>query len=94
MPEVTVHGMLHSDGSLQIELPVALPPGKVRVRIETLAPKSKRDAMEVLNEIWAERKRLGMQGRTREEIDADIDAMREEWEERQRELDAARLGRE
>ncbi len=50
--------------------------------------------MEVLQEIWAERKRLGMQGRTKEEIDADIDAMREEWEERQRELDAARLGRE
>ena len=94
MQEITVHGMLNSDGTLQIDEPVALPPGKVRVTIEELTPKPKRDPMEVLQEIWAERKRLGMKGRTKEEIDADIDAMREEWEERQRELDAARLGRE
>ncbi len=93
MQEITVHGMLASDGTLQIDEPVSLPPGEVRVTIELVAKKPAPDFMAVLEKIWAERNALGMPGRTKDEIDADIEAMREEWEERQRELDAARIGR-
>jgi hypothetical protein len=94
MTEVVVHGTLSPDGTLEIDQPVALPPGDVRVTIETLTSKPRRDVMEVLAEIWAERKKLGMQGRSKEQIDADIDAMRNEWEDRQRELDSAHHAQE
>ena len=94
MSEVVVHGTLTPDGRLEIDQPVALPAGDVRVTIEALTPKPRRNPMEVLEEIWAERKKLGMQGRSKEQIDADIDAMRNEWEDRQRELDSARRAQE
>ena len=94
MTEVVVHGMLTPEGRLEVEQPVSLPPGEVRVTIEALTPKSRRNPMEVLQEIWAERKKFGMQGRTAQQVDADINAMRDEWEERQRELDSARRAQE
>jgi hypothetical protein len=94
MTEITVHGVLHSDGTLEIDQPVGLPPGEVRVTIESMPQDPKPDFMAVLEEIWAERKQLGMKGRSKEEIDADIDAMREEWDERERELDACRRASE
>jgi hypothetical protein len=90
MTEVVVHGTLMPDGRLEVDQPVALPPGEVRVTIEALTPKPKRDVMEVLEEIWAVRKEKGLQGRSAEQVDADINAMRDEWEDRQRELDSAR----
>ncbi len=90
MTEVVVHGTLTPDGRLVVDQRVALPPGEVRVTIAELTPKPRRDVMEVLEEIRAERKRFGMQGRSKEQIDADIDEMRNEWEDRQRELDLAR----
>jgi hypothetical protein len=90
MTEVVVHGTLTPDGRLEIDQPVALPPGDVRVTIEALTSRPRRDVMEILEEIWAVRKEKGLQGRTAEEVDADINSMREEWEERQGELDAAR----
>ncbi len=90
MTEVVVYGVLMPDGRLEVDQPVALPPGEVRVTIEALTPKPKRDVMEVLEEIWAVRKEMGLQGRSAEQVDADINAMRDEWEDRQRELDSAR----
>ncbi len=90
MTEVVVHGTLTPDGRLEIDQPVALPPGEVRVIVQTLSAQPKKDVMEVLNRIWAERKEKGLQGRTAEQVDADINAMREEWEDRRRELVSAR----
>jgi hypothetical protein len=90
MTGVVVHGTLTPDGRLEIDQPVALPPGDVRVTIEALTVKPRRDVMEVLEEIWAVRKEKGLQGRTAGQVDADINSMRDEWEDRQRELDSAR----
>ena len=94
MTEVVVHGTLTPDGKLEVDQPVALPAGEVRVTIEALTSQTRRNAMEVLGEIWADRKKLGMAGRSKEQIDADIHAMRNEWEDRQRELDSARHAQE
>ena len=94
MTAVTMHGTLTPDGRLEIDQPVALPPGEVRVTIEALTSRPKRDVMEVLEEIWAVRKEKGLQGRSAEQVDADINAMRDEWEDRQRELDSARPAQE
>jgi hypothetical protein len=87
--EVVVQGMLKPDGTLELSQPVNLPPGKVRVIIQAMTHASE-DVLTVLEEIWAERKATGMQGRSREQVDADIQSMRDEWEENQRNLEKAR----
>ena len=89
MAEIVVQGVLEPDGTLELNQPVNLPPGEVRVIVQSMTHASE-NVLTVLERIWAERKAKGMQGRSREQIDADIQAMRDEWEERQRELDSAR----
>ena len=46
--------------------------------------------MKVLEEIWAEREARGMVGRSKEEIDAEIDAMRNEDEKQMKEIEEIR----
>lgn len=86
---VTVEGTLKPDGTLELDEKPNLPPGRVRVMVQPareLPPSP--GWWEVLQQIWKEQAANGHRGRTREEIDADLDALREEWEERLRELDA------
>jgi hypothetical protein len=87
--EVVVQGTLKADGTLQLSQPVNLPPGQVRVIVQTMpvAPHGPANPMAVLQRIWAERKALGIPGRTAPQIDADIQSLRDEWEDHQRELD-------
>ena len=98
--QVVVQGTVKPDGTLEVRDPIALPPGEVQVIVQTMpTPMPRKDnALAVLERIWAEREALGMQGRTREQIDADIQSMRDEWEQRQQELariqDGARRPRE
>jgi hypothetical protein len=88
---VTLDGMLRPDGTLELDQRVPLPAGPVRVTIEVVdTTTTKRDPLEVLQEIWAERQTLGLPARTREEIDAELKAMRDEWEQRQQALDQVR----
>lgn len=94
MAEVIVQGTLKPDGTLELSQPVNLPPGAVRVIVQPVEPAAKRDVMGVLERIWAERREKGMRGRTAEQIDADIRAMRDEWEDRQAELDRGRAVKE
>ena len=86
---VVVRGTMKPDGTLELEAPVALPPGPVQVTIQALpAPLSAGPGWwDVLQQIWREQAERGYQGRTREEIDADVQAMRDEWEERQQEIE-------
>ena len=81
--------MLKPDGTLELSQPINLPPGEVRVIVQAMTHTSE-NALTVLERIWAQRKAKGMQGRSAEQIDADIRSMRDEWEERQRELENAR----
>ncbi len=91
---VVIHGIVRPDGSLELDQPVALPPGEVEITVQPVAalpqPKKKKDVLAVLERIWAEREALGLRGRTKEQIDADIQAMRDEWDERQAELERIR----
>jgi hypothetical protein len=85
---VVIGGTLRPDGTLELDARPSLPPGRVRVTVESQSQSpAKRSLMSVLEEIWAERKALNMPGRTKDEIDAEIKAMRDEWEERQQALD-------
>jgi hypothetical protein len=79
---VVLRGTLKPDGTLELAGPVGLPPGPVEVRV-TPAPAERpagESVWEVLDRIHAEQRARGFVGRTREEIDAEINAMRDEWE--------------
>ena len=79
MPQVEVQGVLQADGTLVLDERPNLPAGRVTVLVRPLEPAPpKRDPWSALEEIWAERKALGLQPRTVEEIDAEINAMRDE----------------
>ena len=81
--QVIVQGMVRADGTLEVNQPVALPPGHVQVIVQAAAIPStvKDDPCLVVQRIGAQRRALGMQGRTKEQIDADIRSMRNEWEQ-------------
>lgn len=60
----------------------------MQVTVEAASPASQREStQQVLRDIAARRQALGLKGRTKEEIDAEIDAMRNEDEQRMREIE-------
>ena len=77
-----VTGMLKPDGSLEVAEKFGLPPGRVRVTVETLdePAATEEDWFEYLQRARAERESAGATFRTKEEIDAEIDIMRDEWD--------------
>jgi len=77
-----VTGMLKPDGSLEVAEKLALPPGRVRVTVEALdePDSSGGDWFEYLQRAGAERESTGAVFRSKEEIDAEINAMRDEWD--------------
>jgi len=86
--QVIVHGWISQDGSLEVEEKLNLPPGPVDVTVQAAAARpSRRDTFEVLQEIWHERAALGLKGRSAEEIDAEINALRNDSEEEIREVE-------
>jgi hypothetical protein len=83
---------LKPDSTLELDEKPNLPPGRVRVTLEpaTAAAPSGPGWWQVLQQIWKEQAASGFQGRSRETIDADLDALRDEWEQRLAELEAIR----
>lgn len=86
LTQVVVEGTLNPDGSLEVAEKLGLPPGRVRVTVEVLdepaSASAGEDWFEYLQRARAEREAAGVRFRTREEIDAEIDAMRDEWDRR------------
>src|SRR5258707_13986096 len=89
LTEVIVEGTLKPDGTLELDEKPNLAPGRVQVVIQTASPPrpTAQGWWDVLQQIWAEQAATGHRGRTREEIDAEINALRDEWEERIAELE-------
>ncbi len=82
---VVVQGLLDPAGRLNISGPIQLPPGAVEVTIKRVP--EKRDTWDVLEEIWKASRDRGAVPRSAEEIDAEIDALRNESEEEARALE-------
>lgn len=76
-----VEGLLRPDGTLELARRSTLPPGRVRVTMEQIQASAKQDVWTVLEWIWQERQTLGMRGRTRAQIDAQIRVGRDEWDD-------------
>jgi hypothetical protein len=77
-----LHGQIRPDGTVQVEEKVNLPPGPVSVTVQAMTAATRKPTLQVLEEIWANRTAQGLVGRSAEEIDADINAMRNEDEGR------------
>jgi hypothetical protein len=82
---VELLGNLRADGTLVLDTNPNLPPGRVRVRIQQAEEGI--DVIEVLRRIRADQAARGHIPRSREEVDADIAAMRQEDEERMQEIE-------
>jgi len=77
-----IHGQIRPDGTLQVEEKVNLPPGPVSITVQAMTAATRKPPLQVLEEIWANRTAQGLVERNAEEIDAKINAMRNEDEER------------
>ena len=79
---VVVEGTLKPDGSLEVAEKFGLPPGRVRVTVEVLdeSTSSGEDWFDFLQRARRERESAAAEFRTREEIDAQINAMRDDWD--------------
>ena len=88
MEPVTVElkGTLQPDGSLLLDHKPNLPPGRVRVILQREATTVQR-FWDTMNTIWEGQKARGHVARSREEIDTELEAERQEWEEHQRALE-------
>jgi hypothetical protein len=78
---IVVQGMVLPDGRLEIADKVPLPPGPVEVTIKAIPTSSGETVWTVLERIWAGQRARGFVPRGREDIDAELQAMRDEWDE-------------
>jgi hypothetical protein len=79
-----VHGTVQADGSLVLDEKLDLPAGRVRVTVQTCTePKNPDPAkfLAMMESIWADQKVRGHVPRSKEEIDAEINQLRNEAEE-------------
>jgi hypothetical protein len=88
-----VLGIVRPDGSLELSSKLTVPPGRVRVRIESLEPpiQSGESLLEFVARTRRDREAAGHRFRTKEEIDAELEELRSEWDERLDELNAPRI---
>jgi hypothetical protein len=88
-PPIILQGTVKPDGTLELTEKVNLPPGPVVVSVQAVPqPAPGEDLMTFMEKIWAGQRARGHVPRTKEEIDAEINQMRDEWEEHQNELEA------
>jgi hypothetical protein len=86
--QIIIGGTLRPDGTLQLDDRPPIVPGRVRVTIEGVGPaEPQADALAVFEEIIAEQDQSSDHRRSAAELDAGIDALRDEWDERQQELE-------
>jgi hypothetical protein len=83
---IEVQGTLREDGTLELDDKPDLPPGRVKVTVEPVLDITQTDVWQVLERIWAGQRARGHVPRTREQIDADLEAARQEDEERMQEF--------
>jgi hypothetical protein len=76
-----VLGTVRPDGTLELDQKISLPPGRVRVRLEAVPLSGTPDEglVEFVRRLRRELAAAGHTFRTREEIDSEIEGLRNEW---------------
>jgi len=79
---VTTTGRITTDGRLELDRPLCLPPGRVTVTMEQTedSPREHLSIAEVLAWIKARQAERGFTGRSCEELDRELAALRDEWD--------------
>jgi len=86
--QIVMQGRVTPDGALELDERLTLPPGPVQVTVQvTPVEPGPEDTWAVLERIWAERERRGIEGRSKPQIDAQINAIRDQSEDRMREIE-------
>jgi hypothetical protein len=80
---VVLRGFVRADGTLDVPGKVTMTPGPVEITVRVVGGAKGEGLVTLLARIAAEQQASGHLARTREEIDADIGQMRDEWEEHQ-----------
>jgi hypothetical protein len=79
---VVIEGTVQPDGTLEVTQKVDLPAGRVQVTVKPVAePVQPERFWAMMESIWAAQLASGRIARTREEIDAEIEALRNESED-------------
>jgi hypothetical protein len=84
---IEVQGTLREDGTLVLDDKPNLPPGRVRVTVEPVPDLTQTDVWQVVERLWAGQRSRGHVPRTREQIDAEVEAAHQEDEERMQALE-------
>ncbi len=78
---VILEGTLRPDGTLELDERLKLPAGRVQVIVQPLPQLPPDDPFwQRMQAIWAGQKARGHTPRSREQIDAEIRALRDEWD--------------
>jgi hypothetical protein len=82
LSEAVVEGTLKSDGTLELDQPPSLAPGRVKVILQHMSagPSGRRGLAEVIDEIRRGQQARGFQGRSGEEIEAGLREGENEYE--------------
>jgi hypothetical protein len=84
---IEVQGTLREDGTLVLDEKPNLPPGRVKVTVESVPDYKQTEIWQFFERLWVEQRAKGHVPRTQEEIDAELEAARQEDEERMRGLE-------
>ena len=75
-----VNGEMTDSRHVKLDEAIPLSQGKVRVIVEPVAATAKPDLKEFLEQMWEAQRRRGHVPRTKEQIDADLNAERDSWD--------------
>jgi hypothetical protein len=79
---VVIDGTLKTDGTLELDSKLNLPPGRVTLIVQPLPDLPKDDPFwQMMTTIWADRKAAGLTARSTEEVESQRRELREEVEE-------------
>ena len=85
---VVVEGTVNADGTLVLDGKLTLPAGRVQLIVQPLPDLPADDPFwQRMQKIWAGQKARGQVPRTKEEIDAQLNALRDEAEEEMRAIE-------
>src|SRR3712207_1183789 len=84
---IVLQGTLREDGTLVLDQKPDLPSGRVKVTLQPIPDHRQTEIWQFFERLWAEQRARGHVPRSREEIDAELEAARQEDEERMHELE-------
>ena len=94
----TIQGTVKPDGTLQLDEPLTLSPGRVIVTVQALPAPGTDPFWDAMERVWAIGKESGWTPRTKEQIDAEVrqfgDEMEEEFEATERLQEECRRARD